>query len=574
MPAKSRLLVLTIMCVAPYARHVNAAPPIDTSGKIATSVRLIEPARGSDTESIVKTFELRGSSYIWEPWFGNWQASGTLTRSDTDSDRKTKADIFAGDLQVNLFHRSHFPFNFFATIQDSRVDITGLSDGDRDFRTLGVGINQQYQDRPNRIYYFAFLRHDEQQDLSNDSKSIIDRFLVNANMTGQVHSFTSEISAAKTQLDVADSDTETIQFSGSHTYRPRPDLTFTNNANALSVEGRSAANETSTNSFALGSQVDWQPDEGKLRVRGSVDLSRKEVTHTRAEDQTQDELEARASARYELSDRATISGRLGYDHLETSNQTTRTGFAGLSGTYRSEAIDWNKLKYTWRSSAGLNAERTQNDEEASDSFGQSASLGHEIGRTWIRNIGGPVPFVFSAGQEVQALNDPDEDSEIRLTHRATLSATRANPTGTSYGQLSMYDIRSFGRTETNVYSVFATASHNRRLSRYRTIDMTASYGYNGSEVSDASRQDDNLALELRYRDTRFFDVNRLEFESRIRATAEDLLATSSQNSQVDFEWDNRILYRIGLLEVDGRAELVESEQGQNFLYTLSLTRRF
>ena len=60
----------------------------------------------------------------------------------------------------------------------------------------------------------------------------------------------------------------------------------------------------------------------------------------------------------------------------------------------------------------------------------------------------------------------------------------------------------------------------------------------------------------------------------MRASADSLLAEGDRDGRLDLEWDNRIDYRIGLLEFNARFGITQRDSDRNTLLMLTLTRRF
>lgn len=575
MSAHSRLLVLVVMSIALQAKIGHALPPIEYFGKVSSTYRLNRPSEGVETQSLTNTYELGASSYIWEPWFGLWRATGAVSRADAQSDQDTTAHIMTGDVQVNLFHRSRFPFTAFASIRDSRVEIEDLTRDTSDIRTLRLGLMQQYQDIDNGIFYLASLDHDRQKDLSLDEETTSNRLLLSADKSGQVHSLNGVLTVNQTMSTLADGEFVGGQATVVHNYRPTAALTINNHANASTIRANSIVQESEARIVTVGSLVEWRPSEMRLRLRGEIDVGREESTNESvgglATDQYRNTFRGRASARYELSDEAVVFGEVGADRRESESAAPLTTFQSLSATYTSKPIDWQQYAYSWNAGAGV-GNSTASEEDSVQTT--SLSAGHAVTRSWVPDLSGPTPIVFSVGQDARFLNQTDEDTELQVTHRANLSATRATAAGTSYGQIAAFDVRTFGRLDTELFSLNIAANHNQALSRYRNLDLVISYNYNASTTNGVESEADVTSIEFRYRDSRLFDVNRLSFESRLRGGVTDLYASSDRDREIDLEWDNRLNYRIGMLEIDTRAAVTQTEERRNLLLILSLTRRF
>ena len=428
-----------------FATDVNALPPVQTYGKVMSLFRLNKPSDGSDTQAWTNLAEAGATSYIWQPWFGTWRAEAAISRTDTSADQDSTADLLTGDFEVNLFHRSHFPFSAFVSLQDSRIEISDLSQADNDVRTLRFGVTQQYQDLDNAIFYYGSFNHDEQEELSNGNVNELDRLLFTVDRNGEIHDLSAVLSLNSATSTTADSEVLTGQGSFSHTYRPSGEFSVTTNTVVSEVEAETNTQDATNQVYALASQAEWRPGQDRLRLQGELLIGREETDISGPEDSSRsefiDRFRADVSGRYELTDEATLFAELGYDRRDTEAQSRTTTFQTISGTYISRPVEWKQFSYTYTGGAGLG---NATDTGASSVHTQNVSLGHAITRGWTGDLAGPTAFVFSAGQDGQFFNRSDEGTRTQITHRATISASQATPTGTSYGQLTAFDVRDFG----------------------------------------------------------------------------------------------------------------------------------
>ncbi len=156
----------------------------------------------------------------------------------------------------------------------------------------------------------------------------------------------------------------------------------------------------------------------------------------------------------------------------------------------------------------------------------------------------------------------------------TVNGNYADAAGFTSGYLNAFDTRTFGRDEIETFSLIAGLTHSRALTRFRSVDLNATYNYNSATSDGVSSKTDVATLEMRYRDARLFNVNRLTFESRLRGGTRNLIASDNIGAGDEIEWENEVDYRIGLLEINSRLLLNASEERDTWLFYLSITRRF
>ncbi|MDJ0741360.1 MAG: hypothetical protein QNJ91_16715 [Gammaproteobacteria bacterium] len=542
-----------------------------TFGKLESTFRATRPSEGADSDSFINTVEFGGTSYIWQPWFGTWSAVGAFTRSDTDSDTDSSAELFTGDVQVNLFHRSNFPLTAFASLRDSRLEIDNLSNTTSDLRTLRLGISQQYRDIANSAYYRGSYERDVQDDLTNDETVVNQRLLFDAQKTGRRHRVNAVGSLNNTTNTFGNSEFTTTQGNLSHVYTPNARLTVSNNANATLLDGDSDAADVTAALLQATSLTDWRPSE-EWRLRGEVRVAQDRTETELGGTSTTQRFEARALARYEITEQASVTAELDYDReLSDESSTTRT-LQRLSAVYNSDPIPWREFSYAWNANAGVDHETDSSDDNV---FGQDLGLGHSITRVYTPMLrGAPLPIVFSAAQDGRVRNESDDGAEFEITHRATANASYASEGGVTTGYLSAFDTRRFGRNDVGTVSVIAGLTHSRAFTRFRSFDVTSNYSFTTTRSDDATSENDVLTVELNYRDARLFGVSRLTFDSRLRGTDRDLLATSTSGTGRQIEWENEVEYQIGLLEINSRLTLTANEQRDTWVFFLSAIRRF
>ena len=561
------VLVITVMQID----VAGAMPPVQKYGKVSSAFRVTKPSDGVETRSLTNTFEAGANSYIWEPWFGLWRVNGAISRADTDAENDSTSDILTGDVEVNLFHRSHFPLTAFVGVRDSRVELGDLSEATSDVRIFRFGVTQQYQDLANGIYYLGTFDRDQQETLNDGTETTSNRLLLSADRRGEVHSLNGVFTANHSTSNVADSQVGFTQLVVTHDYRPGPDLSITSSADAAYLTGDSDVSDIEGQSYGASTRVEWRPQDDRLRVRGDLSVAHADNTVTGQPEQFRDSLRARASVRYELNDEASLFGELGMDQLRTNGSDEIRTFQALSGSYVATPIPLGNFTYDWGGGAGV-ANVTEGGAASTQTL--NLDLNHGVTRSWVPQLSGPLPIVFNAAQEVHVEHDSELANQAQIVHRATLSATRATESGIGYGQLSMFDIRTFGRRDSGVFSLNAAFSYSMPLSRYRSLSSVGSYNFNASSSASSSAQNDAISIEMRYVDSRWFDISRLSAETRLRVDSRNVAARTDQKMSLEVEWDNRIDYRIGLLEISSRFGVTQSDDNRNVIFLISLSRRF
>ena len=550
---------------------VFAIPPVQHSGKLSTAIRVNDASNATDTISNTNTWEHVAASYIWQPWFGLWRARGRVSRVDIDAEQDSTVNLLTGNLDINLFHRSHFPLTAFASLQDNRVEIDGLQDADNDVRSTSFGLTQQFQDTKNGAFYLGTLLRDNQTNYSDDTETTVERLLTSADKRGEIHSIAGVFTLDRTRSSIADSELVIGQLTFNHSYRPYERLSVDTGGFLTLTETDSLLDTTESESFSLTSNVSWQSANLPLRLRGEAGFSQDETQSDLSGTTTRDRIRLRAGGRYEFSPQFSFIADAGLDRNETQvTRSTRT-FQTASLIYNSLPIPWRSYSYAWNA-RGVISNSTETDAPGEQTY--SAGAGHNLSRGWTADYGVPINLVVDAGQDISVSSSTRESELTQINHRASLSANYTGERSSTYGQVSAFSLISYGRDDTSLFTFNLLGSHSRTLSRYRNFALSFTYNFSGVSNEGISNNNDFFSIEARFRDARLFNVRQLAFESRLTGDANGLFASDDEIESRELEWDNRISYRIGRLEVEGRIAYTLRDDNNNTLYLLTISRRY
>lgn len=543
-------------------------PPIGYSGRLLSTYRLTTPSEGADTLQLANSAELAATSYIWQPWFGTWRGQVAASWVKTDAETDSRADLLTGQLDVNLFHRSHFPLNAYVAVQDSRVDTDALIRDQSQVRTLQLGLSQQYRDLGDGGFYLASLQRDVQTSLVDDSTAASNRLQATMDRRGEVHSFGGVLAVNQVTNSVADAESLFGQLNLSHSYHPHDRLSVENSAFVALADASSDFDRSDAQVLGLSSYANWRAATVPLRLRSEVSLGMERGSFADLEREL-DTLRLRGGGRYDLSENVSVTADVGADVRRGADESTIT-FQSLSALYNSTPVLWREFTYNWY--GGLAAgNRTETDAQGSQTY--DAHAGHGVVRSWVFDLGVPLALVANGGQEVRFEQDTLEGELAQLLNRATFSAAYNESNQTTYLQVNAIDQRSFGREDTKLLTLDMVAAHNRQVSRYRNLDLSLTVHYGDVTSAGVTSRNDATSLEMRFRDGRLFGRRQLTFESRLRAAA-SWFGSQGNDTSLDLEWENQLDYRIGLLELQARTFLTSDGERSNALYQLSVARRF
>ena len=588
----TKLWALLLAVALMWVREAGALdiPPINWSGRLGSTYRLNKPDQGERTFQRTYTGEIAGDSYLWKPWFGRWRTRLALSASATDSESDTDSTFWSGDGRFNLFHMSRFPLDLFFNVQDSRVD---FSDGaalldENNTRFMRLGLTQRYQSADGRGVYDATLLRDELKDLVLNSTDVTNRAIMNGFLKRERHTFGAAFLLDDRHRTVSNADALEMQLNLSHSYSPNPRLSVETSGTMGLVDASNDTGSFKDTNARVNSQVFWRSERLPLTLRGLVFLSRQDLdAELSSGDRKLDEGRVSGFARYLINPNLSAGLDLGAS-FRSGDIAEQTTFQTGSLTYLSSAYPLGKFDYSWNGSVALR-NNYSSISGADQIYG--GVLGHGLNRRWLLEWGFPFTAVFNAHQEIRGEENTLEGALTVLVNRASATFNANVGSGSSYMQFLLQDTRNSGRLDDDITQLSLIGVHNHRFSRYS--DFNASYGVfkvrqsgiTGLQERDDDelfladefdRSRDSTNLDLTYRHSKVFRVNRLRFQSRLQFRADSLLLSDFRAEGGELVWENRFDYTIGKLDIRLRTAIINrrAETTGNKLAILSIIRRF
>lgn len=602
--AACRLLIAAFAVMADPASAEWDIPPVNWHGRLETQFRVTSSEEGSRSAAQTYTGELIGSSYLWQPWFGNWRTRLALSQIRVQSDRDSDGLLISGDGQLNLFHRSRFPVELFFNVQDTRVDFEA-SDISTDTRYTQLGLNHRYTNPGGDLSYQMALLHDIQEDFALGSRENGNRAILNGQLIRGSHNLSASGFFSQRQRDVGNFRQMDGQVNLNHSWRPGPGLSVDSSGTLGFVDADSDSGKAEGHNARLSSQVLWISSTAPLSVRGEIVAGSQRVLSARDQERALDEIRMNGSAVYYLTPQLRAQALAGVRGFFGDREEHRTFQEGRLD-YISRPVPFYGFGLSWNAIGAARNETSSSDEGSGQIY--LGGVGYDLNRVWLQDWGVPVSLGFNAGQQVNLEEDTRLGSLARLLTRASVNANTASTSGTSFFQVLGSDTREWGRRENSFLILTLSGVHNHRLGRYS--DFTASYNVNRLvsarkvPVLPEDEDDDELpefcfdedlvteerrcgdrklkstdnstSIELRYRHAQLFRVPRLRFESRLTLSAQSLSLADYRDEGGELFWDNRLYYTIGKLEVRLRAamtKLSDAKAGNKFAL-LSITRWF
>jgi hypothetical protein len=403
-------------------------PPVRWGGN-TTSNYSWNDASGNKSYSETQTVNLRGSSYIYQPWYaqvsgdvgllmGKARQDGTVLNPNATNSRSS-AMTYGGNL--NLFPQSRFPFQAYLQKSDSRASANAVSS---QYTTTRFGASQSWRPETGPQNFSA--NADRSIVEGSGVRSVVDAFSSSFGTTLGEHNVSANARYSRNSGDLAGQGSNLLTLGGTHSWHLEEELTIASSVNYTNnqirmLNGNNGLASNSSQLVQAGSSFTWLPDEDlPLTIVGGGSFLNMN-TETEAARANLTYLNGYANANYRFSNN--LSGTAGLTLAQSQSNGVRQLSAGqnASVSYSGNPLTFGDYSYNWglggsvsnqiitggasnRTVSGLaqhsvlrsivlgegNAISLNASESLSLAFGsggQSTVLTHSGGASWRRGIG-------------------------------------------------------------------------------------------------------------------------------------------------------------------------------------------
>lgn len=575
--------VIVILFSAPTAKAITM-PPISLSGNIRYQYSHLITESGARSVSQGEVGQISAGSYIWRPWFANWNSNlrvGHITAKNESTN--TTNDYYSGQLGLALFHKSHFPFQADYSITDSRIDVdeASISAGGRKER---FSLSQQYYPRGANGQYSARYIRSLDTNFEFDNDSISNDLVLRANNRFNTNAFDSTISYQDSEQEVDGDQNERDKLYGvsfSHSYSGNSRFSLDDQIN-MNVEQDDIGkdNEVETREANASSNAKWRSDVLPLSISGGVNLYSLEIErqavisrstsasgYGRADYTVTDQLRTYVSARHSNT---TSNGTDGYN----ANQKIGATYRGLQRVFYGYSFSWG---------SSLSATNTDDDDGSQSGQDVSGTANYSLSRHW------PMPeyqfttFSFSLNQGLFGVKSNYRDSSATLTTSIDTSLLRDAGAIRTEFQFNLYGSEFYSDDDEVEQSSLQTAqiyfTHRYKKSFSPHSGMSAGFNTLINYTVFNDRHGDpsgSTSAVATYYNNYLYRARGLRFRSDLEYKADDYLSADVTDTETyTLRWKNDFRYQVGLLDVNLDTVLNQSQGGgiAKALH-LSVTRYF
>ena len=560
--------------------------PIRWSGNLSDSLAWTNVADQPSHFQHIQTGNLRGATYLWQPWFAQLTATlgfvtGTERTSGSGSDfggsGSGRGTSLTGGATLSLFPASRFPFSASFERSDSRASSVATSE---DFTNTRVSLRQDYTPLNGRTRYsFGYDRSIIDSTVSG--RDTVD--VVRGSMSASLDKHTFDLNANHTanRTEAGSNQFNFDNLNVHHTWVPLSNLTVDNllsaSRSSTTASSDSVSLENRSSFVELSSFTNWQPEtERPLLVTGSARLFR--LTADAGEGQSESRsIAGGLSANYSLSEHVSVFGSTQLSQVSTGTDSNFLTVTSAGGTYSSDVISLGKFSYTWN--ANTNGTLQTGGEDGSQNL-LLAGLGHNL----VRNLWTDQrsSMAVSFGQSLTATRASLTGSQVSLGNSANASySLRQSESFYTTLSTSVSDSHSFGANATDFQQVSFQANGNMLFSRYST--GAANFSVTGIRQDTPDDPDKSLRWSafgtLGYQHARAFNVPQLRYS--LLYTANTLQLGSREQGNPDATRDRvtqaleqRLDYRIGRLDLQALFRLAYIDGKRNAFLFFRINRDF
>ncbi|MCK4585951.1 MAG: hypothetical protein KAU29_01325 [Gammaproteobacteria bacterium] len=521
----------------------------------------------SETTSL--TGSVNAIGYVWQPWFATTSMALTVGVSNTETTASSSdSTSSSGSFGLNVFPRSRFPFSLNYSRSDSRIDSFSDADqtsGDSQYTINRLTLRQLYEGRAtrrsvgSRTNFWYSTTDYESETLQSESESMGFQYQIRL----VPHNFL--VTASRSTSDTTDSPLKPLTdvASVSHTYTPDSDLGITSLATVVKIDDGVGTSES--NITQVSSNFFWRPEHRAVNVNGGVRVSESE-TLSQGTSSEQKSLNTNLGMSYRLTRRINLGASiaLGTSDTGASQSLSTTESVRLNFSSRQSEVSGFTYIWQWGINGSNSDTRVDNGITETSSSIQTTGmqLGHSATRRWVPSKGSSVGLNLAQAGTVSQSSENDELTE-GLSHSAGMSWNSRGRAGSTYGSLQISDSRSSGQQDTDFQYLSASLSQDLTISRLSSFDGTVGYTESRQKtVSDvpgasSSSLTRNVRANFSYRHDRPFGLYNMNFTSRLTGSR----SIDSFSPDTLWDWDNRLRYRLGLLDTSLSLRIIESAGG-------------
>ncbi len=542
---KISIVVLMLYFGAESSRADLAMAPIRYWGDVSYEHRVENYDQGEDQVRKLATVNLKGNSFLWQPWFARVNAGLGLTynRLDRDINGTSSGEIVTGDAQLLMLPQSRFPLQLHFENQDSRV--TGEALGSKPYSNTRYGLSQKYRSRDGSFRAQATYDNNLQKT-EGQADDTSDLYTLSLGKLIKRHQFNLDGSREKAQRRSSNINYLRNNAIARHSYRPDSYFSIENMASVVETTDDTTSFVNNNRQLQITSNSFWRPlnkpvyGNAGARYYASLNENGNLVSDSKT-------LNAYGGVNYDVSRAFRVTGNLTANNTENNNTSTFTSTQSLGARYNPELIYLGKFQYNWNATANM-LNRSGGEFSGQHLTGQ---LGHNMLRRFSTRPGREYSTNFS--QSFVTEYDTVAENINRINNSLSFTWRQGEGTGNVYLRLMGSDSRTVASPRREVYQLInlqltsnQSLTHKSAWTGNITIHATKNELPNVVTGGFATTSSANIL----YRHVMMFNVPRLHFISDLKFDTELSRPVEINREKQDRRiWENRLDYSVGRLQM-------------------------
>lgn len=584
MPKSNKLnktiLLTALIFIFAQSTLVYSAPPIRTSGSLSSSFGQRDFNGGETrTSSWINIATISASSYIWQPWFALVNGSVSLSTIEQNSDSSdTKTEALFGNLQFSLFPSSRFPFLFYASKSQNDTKAQLI---DRSITSTVVGLSQKYTNKRGNQSYSGSYEHTKRDNFdasttTNDQIKFAGRLRLEDNLL----SSSLDYSKLKSTIEL---DSTNYSFSARHSFSGIDNLSVENLITATQSQLDFINTVSDTKNDQFSSYITWKPaGRSDLHITGNFLASNLEQSITEKNpspsgDPNQSSVSPFINLNqglvYNYNNNISINQSANVNRSKAGGDNITTANESGSISYTSDTLDTDIGTYNWNISSSLNQSHGSDTPSAT---ALSVQTGHTFSKEF--TVDEETKLSASINQSISYSTSTRVSDSSALSHSANVNWSKTIPRNNLSIRLNISDSRNDSAGGTTFRLLNIQVNDDYRYGRNTTINSSLTFQktWQNSDEDNATSQNSNGQIGLVKQ--RFLNIPTLFFNSVLKfsqqntSNQEEFIAENTSSN--DNSWENKLTYRIGLLEAKATLDFLKNEGDYDQIFTIQFTRYF
>ena len=599
----------TPVAATPGSEEVSALgwglAPVRWGGQVGLLTRRNSGAGGERSLDTQEFLNLRAASYLYQPWFaqinGNLQLAGNQGSSSggaggSESHQEGKSVTGGGTLR--LFPISRFPFQANYDVSDSRNNADLVS---TDYTNTRFGIRQSY--RPEDGAYALSGGYDASTISSSSfGKDNVGTWFGNFSRNTDVQSMQANLNYSQSTRSQNGDASQLISFDSRHSYQLEENLSYDSLAtisdNTLDYTAAGRRSHIHGRYMQFNSSLTWRPEDEEIPLfvtGGWRTLSA--LNEMEGASSSSQSIGLNLSATYTPSANLSFNGNGLVTRLASGGAGSQMlSLFGGGAVYTGDPLNFGNFSYNWNAGAsgsqqsatgGLGSNGIANNTNLTGQFT------HNLNRAF--NAGGNNSWYLTLGQSLSETSSTQVGNSASLTNSAGISYRAMM--GDAYSgtaSLNANDMLTTGANAGHFRYFNLQLNGQAQFSQRSSGSVNLTFQWSGQTVrqpqentaffsTQAQNTTQNSALNVFgsavYQHQRAFGVQGLRYTVSFNANTlarNDRLAGDVNGSieRLTYSLDNRLDYRIGLLDFQVKGLVTESAGKKNALIFFKVTRDF